>query len=118
VAQPTAAHVPDGGDTSVRPPAIATVLTTLRREERVRTEMVVRRTTVEIASPPTAALPPAPTAWPGDVPARTRAQRRAIPTPPAAPAVLPESEVARLADRVVQRIERRVLTERERMGRR
>lgn len=96
-------------------PAVATVLTTLRREARLRLETVVRRTNVEVAAPP-APVTAEPAPRPSEVLERARDARRPSLLPPAAPLTVSESEIGRLADRVVQRIHRRVVTQRERMG--
>jgi hypothetical protein len=96
-------------------PAITTVVTTLRREERVRLDTVVRRTRVEVAAPP-APVTSGPAPRPSEVMERARDARRPSLPPPAAPLAVSESEIGRLADRVVQRIHRRVVTQRERMG--
>jgi hypothetical protein len=96
-------------------PAVTTVVTTLRREERLRLETVLRRTGVEIAPAPASAAPP-PVARPGEALERPRAARPSSPPPPAAPLAVSESEIGRLADRVVQRIQRRIVSQRERMG--
>ena len=94
--------------------AVTTVAPILRREERVRLETVVRRTTLEIASP-SSTLRGQPVAS-SNPPEPPRAVRRASPPPPTMPPTIADAEVARLTDRVVQRIERRVVSQRERMG--
>jgi hypothetical protein len=112
VLRPTVGFATGDGDPGAR--AVTTV-TTVRREERVRLETVVRRATPETASAPTAAAP-RPPGHPSEPPESPRAPRGSTPPAAAVPPAIPESEVARLTERVVQRIRRRIVTERERMG--
>jgi hypothetical protein len=103
----------------------STVATTVRRDESVRVETVVRRSQAEVrsvarssasasvssASSPSATSMSSPTASPG----ATFEARRSSP-PAAQPVALADVDIGRLADRVVQRIQRRVNAQRERMG--
>jgi hypothetical protein len=96
---------------------VTTVVTTVRREERVRLETVVRRLTSEVASLPARGAAPLEQRGVWSEPAEpTRAPRRSSVAPPAQPPTISDVEVARLTDHVVQRIQRRVITQRERMG--
>ena len=88
------------------------VMTTVRREERARVETVVRRTAVDAAPAPASAS----AIRIGDVAAPPPSARRWSPPAAPQPVGLAEAELGRLADRVVQRIERRVHTQRERLG--
>ena len=101
------------------PPA-STVVTTVRREERVRVETVVRRGVIDArtssTSPTSAVSPSTAAARRGEVAAEAPAPRRWSPPATQQPVGLPEAEIGRLTDRVVQRIQRRMNTQRERMG--
>lgn len=102
------------------PPA-STVVTTVRREEHVRVETVVRRGVVDAPTSSTfstsAVSPSTAAPRPGDVAAEAApGPRRWSPPATQRPVGLPEAELGRLTDRVVQRIQRRVNTQRERMG--
>ena len=104
----------------MRPGSLPTsaVVTTVRREARVRMETVVRRSAVEAATSPTSAVSPSRAApRPGEVAAEAApGPRRWSPSAAQQPVGLAEAELGRLTDRVVRRIERRVNTQRERMG--
>jgi len=95
----------------------------VRREEHERVETVVRRTRTETAGPvaspasasassssSSAGQPSGDDALAGPAPRRSSSPRAAQPV------ALAEVEITRLADRVVERIQRRVTVQRERMG--
>jgi hypothetical protein len=115
VLRPATGLAPADRGISPAPPAIATVVTLLRHEERVRLETVVRQTRVEVAAPPGPA-PAAAAPRSREAPERAPASRRWSPPTAAEPLTIAESDIGRLADRVVQQIHRRVVTQRERMG--
>lgn len=107
---------------SGRPGPVAPV-TVVRRDEHERVETVVRRTRTETAGPvaspasasassssSSAGQPSGDDALAGPAPRRSSSPRAAQPV------ALAEVEITRLADRVVERIQRRVTVQRERMG--